>query len=245
MSSYKHEGRKLPSVTTIIGDCSPKDWGPPWGANCVVDWIRQNCRQAPFITPETAYLVFESDLESARKNFRDVSQTALDIGSEVHKSIETFTKILIETGKPLVDCDLHDEIVKDLSPQAANSFGAFLEWADENEFVPIEAEKTVYGPTWAGTLDVECMLNKKHTIIDYKSSKGHYLNTHGPQIAAYRSCVPEAESHGVLRLDKETGEPNYKDYTNRYAKDLATFRAMVNLYFLRHPKLAKAAGVPF
>ena len=242
MSSYEYEGRKLPSVTTIIGDCSPKDWGPPWGANMAVEWIRQNC---DFNNQFYHYIVSDDELESARKNFRDVQQTALDVGSEVHKAIETFTNILIKTGNSLDDYNTYNFIVEDLSPQAANSFGAFLEWADANEFVPLESEKTVYSDHWAGTLDCICMLDGKRTVIDFKSSKAHYLGEHGPQIAAYRSLCEGIEASGILRLDKETGEPDYKDYSKRYEKDLAVFNAMVNLYFLRHPIIARKAGVPF
>ena len=147
MSSYEYEGRKLPSVTTIIGDCSPKEWGPPWGANMAVEWIRQNCDYSvmkplnhdKIYLDRTGYFVSYNDLDNARKNFRDVQQTALDVGSEVHKAIETFTSILIKTGNSLDDYNTYNFIVEDLSPQAANSFGAFLEWADENEFVPIES----------------------------------------------------------------------------------------------------------
>jgi hypothetical protein len=241
MSSYEVNGKKLPSVTTIIGDCSPKDWGPPWGANMAVEWIRQNCQR---LEPGQ-YMVGDGDLEEARKNFRDVQKEALDVGSETHKAIELFTKILIQTGKPLNDYELHDEIVNDMSPQAANSFGAFLEWADENEFKPIESELTIYGQYWAGTLDCVCYLRRKKTVIDYKTSKNHYLAEHGPQVAAYRSKVDGAEKHGVLRLDKETGEPDYKDYSKRYSRDLAIFNAAKNLYFLRHPIIARKAGVPF
>jgi hypothetical protein len=87
------------------------------------------------------------------------------------------------------------------------------------------------------------MLNGKLTVIDYKVSKKIYPE-HRYQVAAYRSCVG-AEACGILRLDKETGLPEYKDYSKSYEKDLAVFQAMVNLYFLRHPRVAKAAGVPF
>jgi hypothetical protein len=212
----------------------------------VLDWIRQNCEKyrvspitnVPFF--EFAYEVFEEDLDLARNNFRDVSQTALDVGSEVHTAIEKYTdRKILDRGASIID------IVDSLSGQAANAFGAFLEWVDENHFEPIESEKTVYGPNWAGTLDVVCLLNGKKTVIDYKTSKAHYLSEHGPQVAAYRSCEKDVVQHGVLRLDKKTGVPDYKDYTKRYERDLRVFQAAVNLYFTRHPRIAKAAGVPF
>ena len=236
MSTYEINGLKLPSVTTIIGDCTDKSSALTyWAANCVVEWIKSNCGQQEI----GYYLVTDKSLESARKNFREVSQEALDVGSEVHAAIEKYTdRKILDKGASIRD------IVDSLSPQAANAFGAFLSWADENKFDPIESEKTVYGWYWAGTEDVVCYLNGKKTVIDYKTSKGHYPE-HRYQIAAYRSCDDDIEHHGVLRLDKATGEPSYKDYSKSYEKDLAVLRAMVNLYFLRHPVVSKRAGVPF
>ena len=240
MSTYEVNGKKLPSVTTIISDCTDKSSALTyWAADCAVEWIRQNCT---FEEDYNIYIVSENNLESARKNFREVSQTALDVGSETHKAIEKFIKILIETGKTLDDYELHDSIVSTLSPQAANSFGAFLEWADENEFIPLESELTIFGDYWAGTLDCVCMLNGKKTVIDFKTSKQHYPIEHGPQVAAYRSQVDGVERHGVLRLDKQTGEPSYKDYSKRYLKDLEHFSLMVPLYMHRHPRIAKNCG---
>ena len=257
MSTYDKDGKKVPSVTTIIGDSVPKNWGPPWGANMAVEWIKNNCEPIEYVkeikleygrihrTTDFHYLVTEKQLESARKNFREVSQTALDVGSETHKAIEKFIKILIETGKTLDDYELHDSIVSTLSPQAANSFGAFLEWADENEFIPLESELTIFGDYWAGTLDCVCMLHGKKTVIDFKTSKQHSPIEHGPQVAAYRSKVEGAERHGVLRLDKKSGSPDYKDYYKKYGKDLAAFHLAKELYFLRHPVIARKAGLPF
>lgn len=90
---YKIGEKKLPSVTTIIGDCTDKSEAlTQWAANMVVEWIRQNTYETGDV-PE--YLVGEEELNSARFHFRDVSKEALDIGSAVHKAIEYYFK----TGK--------------------------------------------------------------------------------------------------------------------------------------------------
>lgn len=140
-----------------------------------------------------------------------------------------------EIHKDKIEC-----IVPNLSPQAANAFGAFLQWADDNQLEPISAEKTVYGDCWAGTLDLECTLNGTHTVIDFKTSKAFYPE-YRPQIAAYRSATP-AKASGILRLDKETGIPEYKDFSKSYKKDIREFELALELYMHRHPRIAQKAG---
>lgn len=226
---------EVASVTQIIHDATPQPWGPPWGANCVCDWIKQYCK-VEYTFPYddgnegNVYRIDDIQLEDARKNFRDVQQTALDVGSEVHAAIELFLK---NRSFPEIE-----------NEQVLNGFSAFLDWFDENKVQVIHTEHTVYGPNWAGTLDLICWLNGVKTVIDFKSSKAFYINEMGPQIAAYRSCT-DATASGILRLDKVSGTPQYKDFSKRYEKDLAIFNVMVELFYLRHPILRKKAGMPF
>jgi len=67
------------------------------------------------------------------------------------------------------------------------------------------------------------------------------MESMGPQIAAYASRV-EHEGSGILRLDKETGLPEFKDTTKLEEKYLKIFNNMVALFFSKHPKIAKDAG---
>ena len=86
------------------------------------------------------------------------------------------------------------------------------------------------------------MFDGKKYVIDWKSSKAIYASDYGPQIAAYRSTFDDVEGCGILRLDKLTGEPEWKDFSKRYESDLNIFNKMVELYFARHPIIAKKAG---
>jgi len=221
---YKHDGLIKPSVTTIISDSNDKS-GPltQWSANMVCQWIRENTE---FFNE--AYVVEEDDLEQARFNFRKVSKKALEIGSETHSAIEQWLK----TGKEPINPQ----------EQVLSAFVAFLEFYDEHKMKPIELEFSVYGKHWAGTLDYYGWFNDKKYIIDFKTSKNHYISEHGPQIAAYRSAVQDVEGSGILRLDKETGYPDFKDYSSRHEKDLKEFNLMLPLYMHRHPRISKAAG---
>ena len=231
---YDRDEFKLPSVTSIISDCSNKS-GPltQWAANMTVEWIKANCAASQVEFDETLWTVTQEDLNSARFNFREVSQEALDIGSAVHSAIETWLKHGKEPINP--------------SEQVLAGFVAFLEFYDKHDMKPRELEFSVYGDYWAGTLDYYGWFNEKRYVIDLKTSKAHYPDEHGPQIAAYRSALSETTHYiidgcGILRLDKETGYPDFKDYSKRYEKDLKTFFLMKELYLHRHPKIAKKAG---
>ncbi len=231
---YEHNGFSKPSVTEIIGDCNDKSNALlPWATKAVCEWLRQNCdlERGEDITKNDYYRVDEEDLRYARKNYRDISQTALDIGSEVHKAVEVWLKTGREPKDP------RDEVLA--------GFVAFLEFYDEHNMDPIEGglEMAVHGDYWGGRLDYYGMFDGKIYVIDFKTSKNHYIHEHGPQIAAYRSAVKTpCDGCGVLRLDKTTGYPDFKDYSKRYETDLREFELMVPLFLHRHKKIAKAAG---
>jgi len=217
---YEKDGEKFASVTTIISDCTNKSDGLiQWAANQTIAWIRENA--APL---EDGYWIPDENLDKARFNFKKTSQTALDVGSNVHNAIERHLK-----GEPYTL----------VSPEAKRAFEAFLAWEKEIDLKPISLEQTVWGDRWAGTLDMVCMLNGKKYVVDFKTSKAFYMTEMGAQVAAYRSRIPEAEGSGILRLDKETGMPEFKDFSARYNRDLDVFEKMVELYLLKHPRIAK------
>jgi len=246
----KIDGKKIkfPSVTTIISDCTDSS-GPltQWAANMTVEYMKENLD--PFLEYngdrwDRHDFVLEQ-LEKARFNFRKVSQKALDIGSEVHNAIE-----MLLQGKEFV-----------LTTDRANrAFKAFVEWESEVDLKPIKLEQTVWGSRWAGTLDMVCLLDGVKTVVDFKTSKNFYWDSMGPQIAAYMHAINNKimfdfskknpgmtfipEDHcvlkcGILRLDKESGMPFYRDRTKFYERDLKIFKHMVDLYFERRPRIRK------
>lgn len=235
MARYKKDGLEYPSVTEIIGDCTDKSGAlTQWAANMVVEWIKQNALQDDL----GIYLVATEHLNDARFNFRKVSQKAKDVGSEVHDCIERYLSQLIVN--PNYDPENIIDTIED--GQVANAFGAFIEWSDNVNLRPVLLEQKVYGNGWAGTLDFNGLYHGKKYIIDWKSSKGHY-DEMKYQVAAYRSVSGNnIEGCGVLRLDKETGIPDFKDTSKSYENDLAIFESMVVLYMTRHPIIAKKSG---
>lgn len=227
---YEKDGIVWPRVTDIISDCTNSSHGlMQWSANQVVEWIKENCKYQWETSTDLGihYLCSDEHLEQARYAYKDTSRIALDVGSDVHNAIE---KHLKKESYTLV------------STQAEQSFKAFIEWENEVALEPMKLEQTVWGDRWAGTLDFYGVYKGKIYIIDWKTSKAFYPEMRY-QVAAYRSVQSAnfvgVSGCGVLMLDKETGMPTFKDTSKTYSRDLETFNAMVNLYYLRHPRIRK------
>jgi len=248
----------VPSVTEIISDCTNKGGGlTQWAANCVVEWIRENCPKPPrdnYLSGEVLYddyCVSEDDLNEARFAYKTVSDKALDVGSQVHAFIELYLNAKINKSETILKTvDKYEK----LPGEVQNAFDAFQNWEKDHNLKPIELEKTVYGSRWAGTLDFYGYFDDQLYVIDWKTSKPKNKKTGRGiypemryQVAAYRDAmsvglgfIPEAIAGcGVLRLDKETGMPDWNDTSKTYEQDLKVFNAMVDLYFERHKLIAK------
>jgi hypothetical protein len=215
---YKHpSGCDVPSVTTITGQLE-KPALTYWAANCACDYIAEEVNKLGLEAEgNKLFAIFEA----ARKNWRNVSKTALDTGSRIHDAIEQYFITGKEPFKP--------------SEQVLSGFLAFLEWKDANKVELIATEHTVYGYDFAGTLDLLCNFNGKKYVIDYKSSKGIYDEMRY-QVAGYRSTFTDVEGCGILRLDKESGYPEWVDTSDTYQNDLLVFNTLTSLWYLRNPK---------
>ena len=236
MSSYElPDGRKLPSVTTIIADCTDKSHGlTQWAANSTVEYIRQNSElylTHPSPHDDDCYSVTRGTLDKASTHYKDLSKEALDIGSQVHHAIENY---LIDGEYPF----------EGKSDQFKKAFDAFLEFEKEHKMYLYATELMVHDDRVAGTLDWCGVVDGKEYVLDWKTSKKLYKESHY-QVAKYRELwgTNRAEGCGIVRIDKKTGLPEFKDTTKTYEKDLAVFEAMVDLFYLRHPRLRKEAGL--
>ena len=237
---YAHPmGHKVPSPTGIIGQLDKSGPLTYWAANCACDYILQELEEVKHWAwdPEMTWTYMVEKMfpliESARKNFRKVSAEALDIGSAVHDAIEKYLKTGKEPQAP--------------SDEVLSGFLAFLEWKDQHKLEPIKTEHTVYDPAgmYAGTLDLLCQLDSKIYVIDFKTSKKPRNNKPydewSYQLAAYRQCVTnnspyEVRGMGIVRLDKETGEPDWYDLSDQYEESLEIFNILVELWYKRNPR---------
>lgn len=239
---------KYPSVTTIIGEGTSNQGLIYWAANCVIEYIKMHLADIA-----KGLLTWEDiDLDKAKKYHEEVSKEARDIGSIVHDKIERN----IKRGIALLEhsCDGHNSddltplflqtVLKERELAIQNAYYAFLQWRERVHFRPIASELIVYSHRYryAGTLDCLAYINGKLYVIDFKTSKAHY-NEASYQISGYRKATiemiklgnlnfPIPQGIGVLRLDKETGLPDWKDYSKNYRNHWQWFKLEIQQYYL-------------
>jgi|ETNvirnome_2_130_1030620.scaffolds.fasta_scaffold00769_15 hypothetical protein len=237
MRSYEtNTGQKWASVTEIIGDATDKSKAlTRWAANTACDYARDTldpikikARMGGMDYDMVLWHSVEEVLSDAKHAFWKVSDKALSIGSEVHSMAEGYLK-----GNRPDTVGRRDEVI--------HAYTAFLDWLNSVRFEIIETEMKVFGYWYGGTLDIKAKLNGVTTIIDLKTSKSLFPG-YRYQVAAYRATQPDAEACGVLRLDKETGIPEYRDTSKTFEQDLKVFNLMRDLFYNRHPRIAKKAG---
>jgi len=116
----------VPSSTTVCGqlDKPALMW---WAAGCACDYVRETVSGYKTVSIDMLY----ATLDRAKKQFRSVSQKAMDVGTTVHQAIEHWFKTGEEPRTP--------------TTEVLAGFLAFLEWHDKHEVEAIEVEKVIYG----------------------------------------------------------------------------------------------------
>jgi hypothetical protein len=240
--TLKHNNLKYPRMTEMLGevDGSAKFGLMPWTARCAVEYIKENCKTS-WVTSkeldldEDVWFVSDGTLQEAATHYKTVSQEALDVGSAVHEAIEVYFR----------DNQRRYEWPNAFSVgqlfQAANALCAFFEWEAKHELKTRRTEHRLWMKDWCGMLDWYGDFDDKRYIIDWKSSKTLYHKDR-VQVAGYRWAMTEkgytVDGHGVLRLDKESGEFEWRDYSKFYERDVEEFKLIHDLYMIRHPIIA-------
>lgn len=260
---YKKNDIKYPSVTTIISDCTDSSGAlTQWAANMVVEWIREHGA----IISKTLIAVDDPLLEKARFNFRKVSQKALDIGSEVHNAIEIYLKnklnnkhehkveLITEESFWAFEAFLQWETEHDLRPIQLEQTVWGSRWAGTLDMV-CELNGKIYVVDFKTSKPRNKETGKgiypemKYQVAAYRWAMDRKIYN-DCEIEAKKTPIPtkhmdklykanEIKGCGILRLDKETGIPDWNDTSKTYEQDLRIFNAMVNLYFERHPIIRK------
>jgi hypothetical protein len=215
-NSYTIDGVEYPRVTTITGLLDKSGGLVPWAVDCMEKELVEN--YDPMVSlPE--------QVNNAKYAYKRVSNEAKDIGSEVHAIIERYIKAKL--------CGFSFDI-QGSKPKVENAYLAFLEWEKHNVKKWLESELTVCDTLncYAGTLDAVALLNNGFTYcIDFKASNGFY-DGYDMQAVAYDHAYDSDDRHvGVLRLDKKTGFPEWKDYTNRYNQAYRGFMYLLDFYY--------------
>jgi PD-(D/E)XK nuclease superfamily len=173
---YTIDGRKFPSVTTILNVLN-KPQLVNWAARITRDFIKQELfafRRADSFKD----LDLDILLEKSAKEHDRVRTAAADHGIAVHSSIASYVaaKSNVAYNDPAVF--------------------AFSEWEESSQFVSIASERLVFSHEhgFAGTADLIGTLNGRLALLDIKTGRGVYPE-YKLQLAAYAIAWGEMSGH--------------------------------------------------
>jgi hypothetical protein len=230
---YDSEGKKYPSVTTILS-CLSKPALIRWSANVEREMVMEAAADYHFADepkPETRLawmLQFNERLGQKRAN-QKLLEKAGEIGTQAHQMIEwTLRMELCQTVGPSPE----------IGPEAKLAYAAWVRWRDTVKFKPILIESQVVSHKYqyAGTMDYLCAeVNGIETLCDWKTGKRVYYEAH-LQNAAYRQAVREMgvadpKAGLILRLPKTKEDPTFEAVPARCeAECFALFLAAKQLW---------------
>lgn len=220
-------GNRYTRATTIAG-CLDKPFLLSWAAGCVVDYIHEVWSEGK---------LQEHEFQIAKTAWRQQSAKAINIGKEVHNLIELHIKEGVDISDP----------PGDPSPNVKKAIKAFLAFEEEYIAYWLMSECKVWSDKMkaAGTLDALAVMKKPYKgaiyIIDFKTSKGIYDEAY-LQVGGYylmwlelikKGHVPQdlhPDGTLLLRVDKETGIPQWKDSTEFLPQSAEVFRRLAHMF---------------
>ena len=169
-------GKPLKGNTTLIDLTLAKPAITPWAVKTTIDWIKNNCTVSPI---GGGYLVSDSDLENAKKEYTKKKTDAGDWGSRVHNACEIWCK----TG-----------ILPSESEDIYKSVSNFVTFIENNGFRVLDTERPVWSKEWwmGGIFDLVLEKDGKVYIADIKTSSGIY-DSHFIQMGGYYKCLVERD----------------------------------------------------
>lgn len=219
-------GDLVPSVTNIIG-LMDKPALPRWSAKMVAEtaWRMRGSLQN-MEENEAVDMLKGSPWSKSRR--------ASERGTDIHEYLEA---------------GVNAWQVASLSPDALPYQAAADAWLMSSEIEPIATELTVFHPKYAGTLDFVGMVDRRLTILDWKTSKAIYDEA-ALQLAALFGCltdqhgdpVPWRDESGAVTQDVDLivvriGEDKHQ--TKQVADPdgaLAAFHGLISAWDWKHTK---------
>lgn len=208
---YKNgEGKRLPSVTTILGRF--KDSGP------LMFWAFSQGKAAERGEISRLY---------------DKRDEAAEIGTVAHEMAEAH----IHGVDPMKLLASYDNLGDQGKGQAIQAFEMFRRWCEIvnvewlHTEIPLVSEDLQVG----GTIDAIANVGGKLCIVDFKTSKGVYSD-YWVQVAAYAKMWNEfhfekIEEIHILRFGKE--KPDFEhQFRAEWSKEERAFSLMIELYSL-------------
>ena len=210
---YEIDGEKVCGVTTCSG-LYPKGGLVQGAANAVARSVKERWTAGVAFKQEE----IDSHLEECRKEYVSDWRGQADVGTKIHEKIHSF----IEAGA--VELQNEPEVVR-------NGFQAFLNWFYEHEVTFVASELVVGSRKhgFSGTLDGLGYVDKKFTLLDWKSSKAvtpdHFLQTGAYQLGLEESYdyFPPIQQRIILRVPKDGSDFEAKIVPTDINLDKETF----------------------
>jgi hypothetical protein len=191
---YTVNGVEVPSVTQIL-DCLHKPalvwWGMTTGVEGVVALIQNRAIEFESATPEEIVAALTANKLTVN-HIRDKAGTR---GAGVHQALEDYMRS--QKLPTLADY-----------PEAERGYvRALASFLFEHRPEPLAIEHTVGSVThgYAGRYDLRCRIGGRVGLLDAKTSKRVYPESHFPQLEAYEAAAVECgadptDFRAVLRL---------------------------------------------
>lgn len=222
---YSVDGKQIYGVTNITGILN-KPGLLYWGVNKAIDFLQTNWK------PGKSYdeVQIKSLLEEARKIHTQIKNQAADIGGMIHDWVASYVKAITEK-KTLPK--------RPVNPEMKAAIDSFFKWAKKSGLKIMKSEQKVYHDKYgyAGTLDLEGIVEGKRTVIDIKTG-----NTLYPEAFLQASAYLKAREREtgkkypggviILRLSKkveESGKTIIEPFEAKKDEDIEThFKAFLN-----------------
>ena len=232
---YTIEGRKLPSVTTVLQVIAKPAIGP-WMAKQEREYFRTGMLET---LAEWEGRAVTSDLldaviahtEGVKAGDRE-KQKAADIGTQAHELIAAHTRATLANKVEMISAPLGP---------AWFAYEAWLRWVEAHHVTFLASEQIVHclACGFAGTEDAVAIVDGVETDIDYKSGKAVYPEAF-LQVRAYQHCRVDATHVDrsfqdvrpalIIRLPKVATAPEVEVVTVPETTTYADFQAAMMLW---------------
>jgi len=196
---YSVGGIRVYGVTNITGILN-KPGLLYWGVNKAVEFLGANWQ------PGKVYdeVQIKNLLEEARKAHTQIKNEAADIGSMIHQWVSDYVKAISEKKTPPK---------RPINKEMKAAIDGFFKWAKKSQLKIMRSEQKLYHDKWgyAGTLDLEGIVEGKRTVIDLKTGNRLYPEAF-LQAAAYLKAREQETGKKypggviIVRLSKKVEE---------------------------------------
>lgn len=174
---------------------------------------------------------------------RRIMNRKADIGSYVHNALE----LMLKDGTVWTEADIEKDFPdKKEALFVKRALKGAINWAENmqkkyDDFKVLEAECSLFGEDYAGTVDLLARMGGETWLIDFKTSKYIYPS-HKVQVTAYRRARG-ADRCAVLQLGNKTKQRyTFSEVSREVKKDISEeekcwqiFLHVKELFYLDHP----------